>query len=81
MYYNFKRINELNLKEENLIYLLRRNIKIKRFSIKLNYTKLNSYLIQKVLNKSIYKLKLLNIIRIHSIFNISLLKSVLKNVK
>ncbi len=78
---NSKRIDKSNLKEKNLIYLLRRNIKIKRFSIKLNHTKLNLYSIQKVLDKSIYKLKLSDIIRIHFIFNISLLKSILKNVK
>ncbi len=54
---------------------------MKRLNTKLNYIKLKFYSIQKVLNKSIYRLKLLNIIRIHFIFNISLLKSILNNVK
>jgi hypothetical protein len=58
MYYNKKRIKELTLLEEDLIYLLWKNIKTKRLSIKLDYTKLSLYKIWKVLNPLIYKLEL-----------------------
>jgi hypothetical protein len=56
IYYNFKRIKEPIFKKGNVIYLLRKNIKIKRSSSKLDYIKLSSYLIKKVLKKMIYKL-------------------------
>ena len=76
IYHNFKRIKELIFLKKNLVYLLRKNIKIKRLNSKLNYIKLRLYKIKEVLRKIIYKLKLLNTIRIYFIFHIFLLKFV-----
>jgi hypothetical protein len=43
MYYNKKRLRGLTLSEGDLVYLLRKNIKTKRLSMKLDYTKLSLY--------------------------------------
>jgi hypothetical protein len=58
IYYDYKRLKGLTLKEGDLVYLLRKNIKIKCLSMKLDYTKLGLYKIQKVLGLLIYRLKL-----------------------
>jgi hypothetical protein len=58
IYYNKKRIRGPTLLERDLVYLLWKNIKTKRLSTKLDYTKLSLYKIQKVLGPLIYKLKL-----------------------
>ena len=63
-----KEIKNLLLKER------RRNIKMKRLSNKLNYTKLKSFKILEEKKSVNYKLKLSLIIRIYLIFYISLLK-------
>ena len=42
-------------KKRNTVYLFRKNIKIKKSSSKLNYTKLNLYLIRKILKRITYK--------------------------
>jgi hypothetical protein len=75
IYYNKKRLRGLTLSEEDLVYLLRKNIKTKRLSIKLDYTKLSPYKIRKVLDPLIYKFKLPKSIRIYLVFHISLLES------
>jgi hypothetical protein len=54
MYYNHKRLRGSTLKERDLVYLLWKNIKIKRLSMKLDYMKLNLYKIQKVLGLLTY---------------------------
>ena len=81
IYHNFKRIKEPIFLKRDLIYLLRKNIKTKQLSSKLDYIKLRLYKIKEVLKKVIYKLELLNIMKIYLIFNIFLLKLILKNVK
>jgi hypothetical protein len=58
MYYNKKRLRGPTLSEGNLVYLLRKNIKIKRSSMKLDHTKLGPYKIQKVLDPLTYELEL-----------------------
>jgi hypothetical protein len=58
MYYNKKRIRGLTLLKEDLVYLLWKNIKTKRLSMKLDHTKLDLYKIRKVLSLLIYKLTL-----------------------
>jgi hypothetical protein len=58
MYYNKKRIRGLTLSEGDLIYLLRKNIKIKRLSMKLDHTKLGPYKIRKALGPLTYELEL-----------------------
>jgi len=62
------------LKKGNKIYLLRRNIKIKRLSDKLNYKKLGPFKIEKVLSLVNYRLLLLKTMNIYPIFHISLLE-------
>jgi hypothetical protein len=59
IYYNRKRLKGLTLRERDLVYLLWKNIKIKRLSIKLDYIKLDLYKIRKVLGPLTYKLALL----------------------
>ncbi len=75
LYANKKRDRKSTLKEKNKAYLLRRNIKTKRSSNKLNHTKLESYKILEIKESINYKLDLSASIRIHSIFHICLLKS------
>jgi hypothetical protein len=58
IYYNKKRIKGLTLSEKDLIYLLWKNIKTKRLSMKLDHIKLDSYKIWKVLSPLTYELKL-----------------------
>jgi hypothetical protein len=43
IYYNRKRLREPTLKKRDLVYLLWKNIKTKRLSMKLDLTKLGSY--------------------------------------
>ena len=79
LYINKKRDRESTLKEKNKVYLLRRNIKTKRSSNKLNHTKLESYKILEVKELINYKLDLSASMKIHSIFHICLLKSANSN--
>jgi hypothetical protein len=58
IYYNKKRLRGLTLLKEDLVYLLRKNIKTKRLSLKLDHTKLSSFKILKVLGLLTYRLKL-----------------------
>jgi transposase InsO family protein len=81
MYYDSKRLGGPNLKEGDPVYLLRKNIKTKRPSSKLDYTKLGPYPIQKVLGKVTYRLKLPDNMRIHPVFHISLLEPAPKNAR
>jgi len=75
LYANKRRDRRSTLKEKDNAYLLRRNIKTKRSSNKLNYTKLESYKILKIKELINYKLDLSASMKIHSIFHICLLKS------
>jgi uncharacterized Zn ribbon protein len=56
IYYNKKRSKGSSLKKGDSIYLLQKNIKIKRLSLKLDHTKLRPYNIKEVLKKVIYRL-------------------------
>jgi hypothetical protein len=58
IYYNKKRLKGPTLLERDLVYLLRKNIKTKRLSTKLDHTKLSPYKIRKVLSPLIYELEL-----------------------
>jgi len=75
LYANKKRDKEFTLKRKNKVYLLRRNIKTKKSSNKLNHMKLELFEIleeKKLIN---YKLNLSTSMKIHSVFHIFLLKS------
>ncbi len=75
LYANKKRDREFTFKRKNKVYLLRRNIKTKKSSNKLNYTKLESFEILEEKKSINYKLNLLTFMKIYLIFHISLLKS------
>ncbi len=75
LYANKKRDRKSTLKKKDKAYLLRRNIKTKRSSNKLNYTKLESFEILEEKRLINYELNLSTSMKIHSIFHISLLKS------
>ena len=57
-----------------MIYLLRKNIKTKRSSDKLDYTKLGPFKIKKKLGPVTFRLTISKGMRIHLIFYISLLE-------
>ena len=80
-YINKKRSKRLDFKKGRIVYLLRKNIKTKRSSNKLNYTKLKPFKIMKKLELVIFKLELLVYIRIYLVFYILLLEKILKNIK
>jgi hypothetical protein len=59
MYYNKRRLRGPTLLKGDLVYLLQKNIKTKRLSMKLDHIKLGLYKIRKVLGPLTYKLTLL----------------------
>jgi hypothetical protein len=80
-YYDTKRMKGLSLKEGDKVYLLRRNIKTKRPSDKLDFKKLGPFKIQQVISKTNYRLSLPPIVRIHPVFHISLLEPAPQSAK
>ena len=64
------------LKKENKVYLLIKNLKIKKLNKKLDHVKIDSFLIKKIKRLKIYELNLFKKIKVFSVFNISLLESV-----
>ncbi len=74
LYANKRRDKESTFKKKNKAYLLRRNIKMKRSSNKLNHTKLEFYKILEIKELINYKLNLLTFMKIHLIFYICFLK-------
>ena len=79
-YYDIRRQKTSKFKKREKVFLLRRNIKTKRSSEKLNHRKLKSFKISKIIENVNYKLQLFEIMRIHSVFHVSLLKKVNQNV-
>ncbi|KIW86591.1 uncharacterized protein Z519_12803 [Cladophialophora bantiana CBS 173.52] len=80
-YVNKKRIEESLLEKRNPVYLLRKNIKTKRPSAKLDYTKLGPFRIKDKLGDVIYRLELLKDIKIYNVFYKALLKLAPRNAK
>ena len=74
-YVNKKRKKGPQLKEEDKVYLLTKNLMTKRPTKKLNHTKIESFFIKAVKESASYELSLSKNTRIHSIFHINLLKS------
>ena len=74
LYVNKRRNRSPTFKEGDTVYLLRRNIKTKRLSNKLDHIKLGPFRILKSKRSVNFKLNLSASMRIHSIFHISLLK-------
>jgi hypothetical protein len=75
MYYNKSKFERPRFRERDLVYLLRRNIKITRPSDKLDYKKFGPFKVKRNIKNISYKLHLSLTIRIHPIFYISLLES------
>jgi hypothetical protein len=64
------------LKKRNKVYLLTKNLKIRKKSKKLNYVKIESFFIKEVKKSVNYELDLLKNARVFLVFHISLLESV-----
>jgi hypothetical protein len=75
MYYNKSKLERSRFQKEDLIYLLRRNIKITRPSNKLDHKKFGPFKIKRNIKDISYELYLPLTIRIYPVFYISLLES------
>jgi len=64
------------LKKRNKMYLLTKNLKIRKRNKKLNHVKIESFFIKEVKKSVNYELDLLKNAKVFLIFHISLLKSV-----
>jgi hypothetical protein len=80
LYANKSRLEGPYLQRENLIYLLRRNIKTIRLSDKLDSKKVGLFKIKRNIRDISFEFKLPLIIRIYPIFYLSLLKSAHLNI-
>jgi hypothetical protein len=74
MYYNKLKFEKPRFRKEDLIYLLRRNIKTTRLSNKLKYKKFGPFKVKRNIKNISYELYFLLTIRIYPIFHISLLE-------
>nr|XP_036575130.1 reverse transcriptase domain protein [Colletotrichum truncatum]KAF6781651.1 reverse transcriptase domain protein [Colletotrichum truncatum] len=74
-YANKSRVEGPTLKEGDSVYLLRRNIKTKRPSDKLDFKKLGPFEITKKVSNVNFKLALPDSMKCHPVFHISLLES------
>jgi hypothetical protein len=74
LYANKSKLGKPRFRKRNLIYLLRRNIKIIRPSDKLNSKKIGPFKVKRNIRDINFEFKLPLIIRIHPVFHISLLK-------
>jgi transposase InsO family protein len=80
-YANKKRLKGPTLQEEDKVYLLRRNIKTKRPSDKLDWKKIGPFKIKQKLSDFNYELQLPTKARIHPIFHVSLLEPAPRQAK
>jgi RNase H-like domain found in reverse transcriptase/Reverse transcriptase (RNA-dependent DNA polymerase)/Integrase zinc binding domain/Chromo (CHRromatin Organisation MOdifier) domain/Retroviral aspartyl protease len=78
---NRKRSEGPDLKEGEMVYLLRKHIKTKRPSDKLDHTKLGPYKIKKKLGPVTFELDVPEGMRIHPLFHISLLEPAPRNAR
>jgi hypothetical protein len=82
LYYDKKHGNAPDLKKGEKVYLLRRNIKTKRPSQKLDHQKIGPFTIEEKLGPVNYRLRLpRSMSKIHPVFHISLLEPAPKNAK
>jgi hypothetical protein len=75
LYVNKSRLEKPHFRESDLIYLLRRNIKITKSSDKLDLKKIGLFKVKRNIRDINFEFKLSLIMRIYFIFYISLLKS------
>jgi hypothetical protein len=74
MYYNKSKFKRPRFREGDLVYLLRRNIKIIRPNNKFDYKKFGPFKVKRNIKNINYKLHLLPTIRIYLVFYILLLE-------
>jgi hypothetical protein len=74
MYYNKLKFKESRFREEDLVYLLRRNIKIIKPSDKFDYKQFGPFKVKRNIKDISYEFHFLLTIKIYSIFYISLLE-------
>ncbi len=74
-YQNKKQKTVSQLKKRNKIYLFTKNLRTKKLNKKLNYIKIELFLVKKTKKSVNYKLDLSKNIKVFSIFYILLLKS------
>jgi hypothetical protein len=74
LYVNKSRLGKPHLQKKDLIYLLRRNIKIIRPNDKLNLKKIGSFKVKRNIRNINFEFKLPPTIRIYPIFYLSLLE-------
>jgi hypothetical protein len=74
LYVNKSRLEGPHLREDDLVYLLRRNIKIIRPSDKLDLKKIGPFKVKRNIRDISFEFKFLPTIRIYPIFYISLLE-------
>jgi Chromo (CHRromatin Organisation MOdifier) domain len=73
-YYDTNRLSELTLKKGDRVYLLKRNIRTKRPSAKLDHIRIGPFEILERISRVNYRLRLPETMRIHPVFHISLLE-------
>jgi hypothetical protein len=73
-YANQKRLKGPTFREGSRVFLLRRNIKTRRPSDKLDHKKLGPFRVKKVISDVNYELDLPNTMKIHPIFHVSMLE-------
>jgi hypothetical protein len=74
LYANKSRLEGLYFRGRNLVYLIRRNIKITRLSDKLDSKKIGLFKVKRNIRDVSFELKLPLIIKIYPIFHFSLLE-------
>jgi hypothetical protein len=79
-YANKSKLERPRLQRRDLVYLLRRNIKIIRLSDKLDLKKIGPFKVKRNIHNINFEFKLPLIIRIYSIFYLSLLEPVYSNI-
>ena len=74
MYYDKDKRDISSYKKENWVWLFQQNIKTTRSSNKLNYKKLKSFRVEKMVKTYAVSLKLSEMMKIHSVFYVSLIQ-------
>ena len=79
-YYNQKRLKGLTFEEGLKVYLIRKNIKIKRLNDKLDFKKLKLFTIKIRISYLNYEFLVPKIIKIYPVFHILLFKLITDSV-